>query len=204
MTKALLRNYKKVVITGFSILIFLAFSYSSFAHEQASTLNKQTHIIGTKIAKPFAMKDKDGKWYGISIELWEKIAKELDIEFVVKDKAEQSDTVKVKARFMKEVEKPLEYFVNYPNPFNPEEFGTTFQFNSGNSNNFTLRVFDVSGMLVALEKIDISSSSGNYVNVPWDGKGVTGNLLPDGVYYALITSNSEKSKVVKILIYRKQ
>ena len=37
--------------------------------------------IGTKVAKPFAMKDEDGKWYGISIELWEKIAKKLDIKY---------------------------------------------------------------------------------------------------------------------------
>jgi len=42
-------------------------------------------IIGTKIAEPFAMKDKEGKWYGISIELWEKIAKELKIKYQWKE-----------------------------------------------------------------------------------------------------------------------
>ena len=42
-------------------------------------------IIGTKVAKPFAMKDKEGKWHGISIELWEKIAKELDLKFEWKE-----------------------------------------------------------------------------------------------------------------------
>ena len=45
----------------------------------------KTLIIGTKIAEPFAMKDKDGKWYGISIELWEKIAKELNLKYEWKE-----------------------------------------------------------------------------------------------------------------------
>ena len=38
-------------------------------------------IIGTKVAEPFAMKDKDGRWYGISIDLWKKIATELDLKY---------------------------------------------------------------------------------------------------------------------------
>jgi len=37
--------------------------------------------IATKIAKPFAMKDGDDNWYGISIELWEKIAKHLHLNY---------------------------------------------------------------------------------------------------------------------------
>jgi len=38
-------------------------------------------IIGTKLAPPFAMKDKDGKWTGISIELWSHIADRLKLKY---------------------------------------------------------------------------------------------------------------------------
>ena len=38
-------------------------------------------IIGTKLAPPFAMKDKDGKWSGISIELWSHIAERLKLKY---------------------------------------------------------------------------------------------------------------------------
>ena len=128
--------------------------------------------------------------------------KKSEISLIVRDKANQSDTVKATVRFKNKMGKTLEYFVNYPNPFNPEQESTTFQFNKGNRNKFTLRVFDVSGKLAALKKINTFGSSGNYVNIPWTGKGIDGKPLPDGVYYALITGGSSKTKVVKILIYR--
>jgi len=38
-------------------------------------------VVGTKVAAPFSMKDKDGNWEGISIELWDLIAKRLDIRY---------------------------------------------------------------------------------------------------------------------------
>jgi len=38
-------------------------------------------IIGTKLAPPFAMKDKQGKWTGISIELWDRIANRLKLKY---------------------------------------------------------------------------------------------------------------------------
>ena len=48
---------------------------------------EKTLVIGTKVAEPFAMKDKDGNWYGISIELWEKVAKQLKIKYQWKEVA---------------------------------------------------------------------------------------------------------------------
>jgi ABC-type amino acid transport substrate-binding protein len=60
------------------LFFFVASSFVFLSYSQP--LNK-TLTIGTKVAEPFAMKDKDGKWYGISIELWEKIAKELKLKY---------------------------------------------------------------------------------------------------------------------------
>jgi polar amino acid transport system substrate-binding protein len=41
----------------------------------------RTFIVGTKEAAPFAMEEPDGTWTGISIDLWDKIARELDITY---------------------------------------------------------------------------------------------------------------------------
>jgi polar amino acid transport system substrate-binding protein len=49
----------------FAVLVLL-FSSGSFA---------QSLRVATKVSPPFSMKNEDGKWYGLSIELWERIAK---------------------------------------------------------------------------------------------------------------------------------
>jgi polar amino acid transport system substrate-binding protein len=44
-------------------------------------LVKKKLIVGTKEAPPFSMKDSDGRWIGISIDLWHQIAKELNLSY---------------------------------------------------------------------------------------------------------------------------
>ena len=63
-----------------TILLTCFFLYPSFIFAQNSDSNT-TLIVGTKIAPPFAMKADDGSWEGISIELWDKIAKKLNLEY---------------------------------------------------------------------------------------------------------------------------
>ena len=41
--------------------------------------------IGTKETVPFSFKDKQGNWNGISIELWQQIANDLNLEFNLKE-----------------------------------------------------------------------------------------------------------------------
>ena len=40
-------------------------------------------VIATKVAPPFAMQDAEGRWQGLSIELWQQIAaaEQLTFEF---------------------------------------------------------------------------------------------------------------------------
>src|SRR4051794_3606876 len=38
-------------------------------------------IVGTKEAPPFAMKDQDGAWTGIAIDLWRQVAQKLGVKF---------------------------------------------------------------------------------------------------------------------------
>jgi polar amino acid transport system substrate-binding protein len=42
---------------------------------------KKTLEVGTKEAPPFSMKDRDGRWTGISIDLWRQIATELNLNY---------------------------------------------------------------------------------------------------------------------------
>lgn len=42
-------------------------------------------IVGTKHVPPFALKNADGQWKGISIELWRHLADELDLEYELRE-----------------------------------------------------------------------------------------------------------------------
>lgn len=56
-----------------------------FTQETTSKNKNNELVVGTKIAPPFAMKDKSGQWEGISIELWQQIAKELNLNYQWKE-----------------------------------------------------------------------------------------------------------------------
>ena len=45
----------------------------------AQTRSTKKLIVGTKHAPPFAMKNPDGTWSGLSIDLWRQIAAELGL-----------------------------------------------------------------------------------------------------------------------------
>ena len=54
------------------------------AHGQSGKevpLVKKKLTVGTKDAPPFSMKDNDGRWTGISIDLWRQIATELNLTY---------------------------------------------------------------------------------------------------------------------------
>lgn len=66
------------IVLGLALL--LTFSAGDItAREQP--LPTRRLVVGTKEAPPFAIKSKDGKWTGISIELWREIASELKLSF---------------------------------------------------------------------------------------------------------------------------
>ncbi len=67
-------------LLGLSLLVCLAAS-TGFAQEGDSG----TFVVGTKEAPPFAMKDADGNWSGMSIELWDHIAGELGLEYELRE-----------------------------------------------------------------------------------------------------------------------
>ena len=48
---------------------------------QGQTQAGRTLIVGTKEVPPFAMKNSEGTWTGVSIDLWQQIASELSLSF---------------------------------------------------------------------------------------------------------------------------
>lgn len=65
-------------LSRFFLLFFLSLF---FLHAGGKTPQKEILLVGTKVAPPFAMKDREGRWQGMSIELWDHIAKRLGLEY---------------------------------------------------------------------------------------------------------------------------
>lgn len=48
---------------------------------QAQGASPDKLVVGTMVIPPFLMKRADGRWEGLSVELWQAVARELDIEY---------------------------------------------------------------------------------------------------------------------------
>lgn len=68
-----------------SIGLFLISSITSFIHanEVTNSLNSDQNeqIVGIRVVPPFVIQEEDGSYSGLSIDLWEEIAAELQIEY---------------------------------------------------------------------------------------------------------------------------
>lgn len=69
-------------------LIFLSITFTLEAQEPTVSKTEPTEAVekvvlkvGTKHSPPFSIKNPDGSWTGISIELWKHLAHELDLEY---------------------------------------------------------------------------------------------------------------------------
>lgn len=79
-------RFHKIPIFFFSLFALLLYCIppNILAQDISKNSNKQL-IIGTKIAPPFAMKNSKGEWEGLSIELWQQIAKQLNLKYSWKE-----------------------------------------------------------------------------------------------------------------------
>jgi len=72
---------KNLIIKTITILAIMLSTISASSDTNTTILK-----VGTKVAPPFAMKTPDGKWEGISIELWREIAKKLHLKYEFKER----------------------------------------------------------------------------------------------------------------------
>ncbi|WP_407175157.1 transporter substrate-binding domain-containing protein [Bradyrhizobium sp. STM 3562] len=77
--KRYLRSVSTAVILVLTAVLVLSTSLQAAALE-GEAQNREL-VVGTKEAPPFAMKDKDGNWEGMSIELWRRIAGKLGLQY---------------------------------------------------------------------------------------------------------------------------
>lgn len=86
----------------------------------------------------------------------------------------------------------------FPNPFYPGRFGAGIRFSNLPSAAVTIRIYTLSGELVAaLEK---NASEGT--EKLWNGKNTSGQALASGIYFALIESPERERAIVKLAIQR--
>jgi ABC-type amino acid transport substrate-binding protein len=80
-------NPKKMVnfIGGWHIVLLILVVGSSVTLAQENPQLPGRLLIGVADFPPYVMKAKDGKWKGISIELWQAVAKELAIKYELKE-----------------------------------------------------------------------------------------------------------------------
>jgi ABC-type amino acid transport substrate-binding protein len=71
---------KTAAAVGLMVAALLAGNACQAQSGNQSTTGKEL-VIGTKEAPPFVMKRSDGAFYGISIDLWHKIAQELNLRY---------------------------------------------------------------------------------------------------------------------------
>ncbi|RLB60486.1 MAG: glutamine ABC transporter substrate-binding protein GlnH, partial [Deltaproteobacteria bacterium] len=65
----------------FSLFVFAIL----FTQTTELTAQSRKLIVGVKETAPFSFKNSKDQWAGISIELWQKIAKDLEMDFELKE-----------------------------------------------------------------------------------------------------------------------
>ena len=68
-----------------ALCLIIAVAARAAVPATASTPAAKELIVGTKHAPPFAVKNDDGTWRGVSIDLWREVAAELDLRYELKE-----------------------------------------------------------------------------------------------------------------------
>ncbi len=70
------------IVTAGALLAALTPATEGYGQREPAVPSvKKKLAVGTKEAPPFSMKDRDGRWTGISIDLWRQIATELNLSY---------------------------------------------------------------------------------------------------------------------------
>ena len=64
-----------------TLLILVIFMIPCKIPARAETSTEKVFMVGTFEAPPFSLKTDEGRWTGISIELWENIANEMGLKY---------------------------------------------------------------------------------------------------------------------------
>lgn len=84
-----------------------------------------------------------------------------------------------------------------PNPFSTE---TTLKLDVTASENYFLTVNDIFGKVVYSKMIDLHQKGSSFVK--WDGRGSSGNLMPNGTYIISVRNENGEKDFQKVVIMR--
>ena len=74
------------ILIGSSLILYaIAALAQNPSHAPPAAPSESVLVIGTRYAPPFAMKDDNGQWTGLSIDLWKHIAEELHLRYRFKE-----------------------------------------------------------------------------------------------------------------------
>jgi polar amino acid transport system substrate-binding protein len=83
MAAAMLRRLSLCALACTALIFAVPGQAQSVDAASSATSSQRELVVGTKETPPFAMKDSDGNWSGISIDLWRRIADELHLRYRV-------------------------------------------------------------------------------------------------------------------------
>jgi ABC-type amino acid transport substrate-binding protein len=69
------------IVAILTAVLFAAVSLPPRVFAQAENVGAREIVVGIKDAPPFTMKDANNEWAGLSVELWQRIARELQLQF---------------------------------------------------------------------------------------------------------------------------
>ena len=131
---------------------------------------------------------------------------EFTIYLTAKDQTGNIKNEEISYTIQTNMEDIVSNFINYPNPFSPlSGQNTSFRYSivdqdivSNQSGN--LLIYDLSGNLIYLRKLNADELTFGTHELVWDGKTNSGIILADGVYFAMIDFDKYKSRIHKIAI----
>ena len=76
------QNHKMVIVRVLGIVTLWAVTLlPASAHSQGGSDAPDVLLVGTIFAPPASMKSTDGQWEGLSIELWQRVAQRLGVQY---------------------------------------------------------------------------------------------------------------------------
>ncbi len=127
--------------------------------------------------------------------------------FLVNQSGEDLDILTLRSDNTGIVEPSFSTFGNYPNPFGRSGSFTKFFYVLEEKTGGELRIYTLVGDLVRVysfsEADDEFSSKGPHDgSISWDGKNGNGDLVLNGVYIAILTTNSGKQAMTKVAVVK--
>lgn len=184
-----------------TILLLLLICNSLFA--KTSSWGEDTLTVGIKIAPPFIIEHKPGEFSGVSIELWEAIAEEMDLKykFKVYGSMQMSNMLKDVSNHSIDISiSPITVtanrikIVDFTHPFYTSQLSVAVPIQNNNSSfdffiTFFSKFFSIKNIIIMLIVILITSISGISIwlieknrNPKEFRKGING--IGDGIWWA--------------------